>query len=401
MPDYAYEAMGATGDRTSGTLTANNERDVVAMLDARGLFPVKVQASTSAAAAHWGRKVRSKHLTTLYSQMADLLHSGVPLLRSLELMERQTSQPALKETLRDIRADVADGTSLADAMNKHPRAFNELTVSMIRAGQEGGFLEDVLKRIAAFNEQQEDLKSQVIGSLVYPIVLAIVGFIVLNVLVIFFVPKFEPIFKKLQEKDQLPALTTGLLSFSHALQSYGIFILLGLFAAVWFFRRWARTEHGRYRVDGWRLRIPIVGAIYRNLALARFTRILGTLMHNGIPILQSLRISKDSTGNKVLANAIDKSADNVTAGEKLAAPLANNAHFPRDLVEMIAVAEEANTLETVLVHIADGLEKRTRRSLEIFVRLLEPMMLLVMGGATLIVVLGLLLPVFKISSVAR
>lgn len=401
MPDYAYEAMGAAGDRTSGTLTANNERDAVAMLDARGLFPVKVQASASASAAHWGRKVRSKHLTTLYSQIADLLHSGVPLLRSLELMERQTSQPALKETLRDIRADVAEGTSLADAMNKHPRAFNELTVSMVRAGQEGGFLEDVLKRIAVFNEQQEDLKSQVIGSLVYPIVLAVVGFIVLNVLVIFFVPKFEPIFKKLQEKDQLPALTTGLLAFSHALQNYGVFILLGVVAVLWFIRRWSRTEHGRYRVDGWRLRIPVVGAIYRNLALARFTRILGTLMHNGIPILQSLRISKDSTGNKVLAEAIDKSADNVTAGEKLAAPLAVNSHFPRDLVEMIAVAEEANTLETVLVHIADGLEKRTRRSLEIFVRLLEPMMLLVMGGATLIVVLGLLLPVFKISSVAR
>src|SRR5438309_1327337 len=203
MPDYAYEAMGATGDRTSGTLTANSERDVIAMLDARGLFPVKVHASASAATAHWGRKVRSKHLTTMYSQMADLLHSGVPLLRSLELMERQTSQPALKETLRDIRADVADGTSLADAMNKHPRAFNELTVSMIRAGQEGGFLEDVLKRIADFTENQEDLKSKVVGALAYPIFLAVVGAIVLIVLVVGFVPRFEPIFKGLEEKGKL------------------------------------------------------------------------------------------------------------------------------------------------------------------------------------------------------
>lgn len=401
MPEYAYEAVGSTGGRTSGTLTANSERDVIAMLDARGLCPVKVQAAASAATARWGKKVRSRHLTTLYSQMADLLHSGVPLLRSLELMERQTSLPALKETLKEIRADVAEGTSLADAMSKHPRAFNELTVSMVRAGQEGGFLEDVLKRIAAFTEQQEDLKAKVLGSLAYPLFLAVVGFLVLNVLVIFFVPRFEPIFKKLEEKGELPALTTGLMAASHAMQRWGLLMLAGLALGIWLFRKWARTDGGRYRIDGWRLRLPTVGTIYRNLALARFTRILGTLLHNGIPILQSLRIAKDSTGNRVLSEAIDQSADNVTAGEKLAAPLTANQHFPRDLVEMIAVAEEANTLETVLVEIGNGLEKRTTRQLDLFVRLLEPVMLLIMAGATLVVVLGLLLPVFKLSSVAR
>jgi general secretion pathway protein F/type IV pilus assembly protein PilC len=164
------------------------------------------------------------------------------------------------------------------------------------------------------------------------------------------------------------------------------------------FRRWARSDAGQLTTDGWRLKMPMVGTIYRNLALARFTRILGTLLHNGIPILQSLRIAKDSTGNKVLAQAISQSADNVTAGEKLATPMANNPYFPKDLVEMIAVAEESNTLETVLVGIADGLEKRTSRQLELFVRLLEPVMLLVMASVTLLVVAGLLLPVFKMGS---
>jgi general secretion pathway protein F/type IV pilus assembly protein PilC len=171
--------------------------------------------------------------------------------------------------------------------------------------------------------------------------------------------------------------------------------------AFWLFRRWARSESGRFVTDRWRLALPTVGTLYRNLALARFTRILGTLLHNGIPILQSLRIAKDSTGNRVLAQAIDQSADNVTAGEKLAAPLAANPYFPRDLVEMIAVAEESNTLETVLVQIADGLEKRTSRQLELFVRLLEPVMLLVMASVTLVVVMGLLLPVFKMGSTVR
>jgi general secretion pathway protein F/type IV pilus assembly protein PilC len=365
------------------------------------LFPVRISQDESAAQSRWGKKVKSRHLTTLFAQLADLLHSGVPLLRSLELLERQTSLPALKETLREIRVDVAEGTSLADAMGKHPRAFNELTVSMVRAGQEGGFLEDVLKRIAAFTEQQEDLKSKVVGALAYPVFLAVVGFIVLNVLVVFFVPRFEPIFKKLDEQGQLPALTTGLMAFSRTLQSYGVLIVIGIGIAFWLFRRWARSESGRFATDRWRLALPTVGTLYRNLALARFTRILGTLLHNGIPILQSLRIAKDSTGNRVLAQAIDQSADNVTAGEKLATPLAANPYFPRDLVEMIAVAEESNTLETVLVQIADGLEKRTSRQLELFVRLLEPVMLLVMASVTLVVVMGLLLPVFKMGSTVR
>src|SRR6202011_2874700 len=163
---------------------------------------------------------KSRHMTTFYAQLADLLHSGVPLLRSLDILERQTSQPALATMLREIRARVADGSGLAEAMAQHPKAFTELAVSMVRAGQEGGFLEDVLHRIAEFTEHQEDLKGKIVGALAYTVFLAIVGFIVLNVLLIFFVPRFEPIFQKLEEKGELPALTKGLMASSHFMQSY-------------------------------------------------------------------------------------------------------------------------------------------------------------------------------------
>src|SRR5437588_11551138 len=178
------------------------------MLDARGLCPVRIdQAKSQGGVGHrWGRRIRGRYMAPFYSQLADLLRSGVPLLRSLDILERQSSQPALAEMVREVRARVADGTSLADALAQHPRAFNELAVSMVRAGQEGGFLEDVLKRIATFVEHQEDMKSKVIGALAYPVFLAIAGFTVLNVLVIFFIPKFEPIFAKLKEKDELPQL---------------------------------------------------------------------------------------------------------------------------------------------------------------------------------------------------
>jgi general secretion pathway protein F/type IV pilus assembly protein PilC len=390
--------MARTGIRSQGTLMANSEREVMAMLDARGLYPVKIAPSKSTVAHKGGgKRVKKSQLATMYAQLADLLHSGVPLLRSINILERQSSNPALSDVLREIHARVADGMGLAQAMAQHPRVFDELVVSMIRAGQEGGFLEDVLKRIADFTEHQEDLKAKVVGAMAYPIFLGVVGFIVLNVLVIFFVPRFEPIFEKLRAKDELPWITTALVETSHFLQYYGVFLLIGLVVAWFVFRRWAATDRGRFIVDSMWLKFPGAGRIVLNLALSRFTRILGTMLHNGIPILQALRIAKDSTGNRVLADAIEKSAENIKAGDSLAAPLAACHHFPRDVVEMVSVGEESNNLEKVLIDISEGLEKRTNRQLDLFVRLLEPVMLLVMAVVTLIVVAGLLLPVFKMS----
>ena len=399
MPEYTYEAMASTGTRTQGTLVAGSEREVMTMLDARGLFPVRIAAKkTASARSPFRRRVGSRQLATFYGQLADLLHSGVPLLRSLDLLERQYSRAALGEVLREVRARVADGTGLAEAMALHPRVFNELAVSMVRAGQEGGFLEDVLRRIADFTEHQEDLKSRVVGALAYPVFLGVAGFIVLNVLVIFFVPKFEPIFKRLEERGELPALTTFVVGLSHVLQNWFVPIILVAALALYLLRRWASTEKGRRKLDALRIVVPGAGKIFLALAISRFTRILGTMLKNGIPILQALRIAKDSTGNRVLSDAIDKAAENVKSGDRLAEPLAACKYFPRDVIEIIAVGEDSNNLEKVLLDVANGLEKRTSRQLELFVRLLEPCMLLVMAGFTLLIVAALLLPVFKMGS---
>src|SRR5262249_45306583 len=344
------------------------------------------------------RRVKRSQVATFFSQLADLLHSGVPLLRSLDILERQSANPALSEVIRDVRARVADGTGLSQAMARHPRAVAELSVSMVRAGQEGGFLEDVLRRIADFTEHQEDLKSKVTGAMAYPIFLAVVGLIVLNVLVIFFVPRFEPIFKKLEEQGEMPALTDFIVGLSHVMQRYWWGIILGLVGAWYAFKAWAATPGGRLLLDRFKLKIPGAGKIFLQLALARFTRILGTMLKNGIPILQALRIAKDSTGNKVLAQAIEKSAENIKAGDSLAKPLAASQHFPRDIVEMVSVGEESNSLEKVLLDISNALEKRTSRQLDLFAALLERVMLRVMAAIPLTVVAGLLLPVFKMSS---
>jgi general secretion pathway protein F/type IV pilus assembly protein PilC len=391
--------MTKSGGRDKGTLTATSEREAASMLDSRGLFPIKITTARGQSGGNVRtKKVKARVMASFYGQLADLIHSGVPLLRSLDLLETQSPVPALSQVLREVRTKVADGVTLADAMRPYPLVFNELSVSMIRAGQEGGFLEDVLKRIANFTEHQEDMKGKVVGALAYPVFLGVVGVIVLNVLVIFFVPKFESMFEKLKEKGQLPSLTTGLIGVSHFMQDYW-FIVIGVMFGLWtLYRRWVATDAGRLRMDHIRLKLPAFGKLYLALSLSRFTRILGTMLHNGIPILKALQIAKDSTGNRVLASAIAQSAENVTAGQKLAEPFRRIAYFPRDIVEMIAIGEESNNLEKVLIDVADSLEKRTARQLDLFVRLLEPVMLLIMAAVTLLVVMGLLLPVFKMGS---
>ncbi len=398
MPEFTYDALSKLGQRSSGALTATSEREAASMLDARGLFPVQIKPVKAKLQAKSGRKVKGRAIATFYGQLADLIHSGVPLLRSLDLLENQTPNEVLASVLREVRAKVADGVNLADAMKPYPRVFNELSVSMVRAGQEGGFLEDVLKRIAVFTEHQEDMKGKVVGALAYPVFLAIVGTIVINILVIFFVPKFEQIFKKLEEKGELPTITQGLLVVSHFMQSFWWVIILGMGAAFFTYRRWVSTERGRLRMDQFRLKLPAFGKLYVSLSLSRFTRILGTMLHNGIPILKALQIAKDSTGNRVLSMAIEESAENITAGQKLAEPFRRNTYFPKDVVEMMAIAEESNTLDKTLVDIADSLERKTARQLDMFVRLLEPVMLLVMAVVTLTVVLALMLPIFKMGS---
>lgn len=379
-------------------MTAGSEREVMAMLDARGMYPVRIEQAAGAGVFHGGARVKKGQLATFYSQLADLLHSGVPLLRSLDVLEKQSVNKNFAQILREVRGRVSDGSGLAQAMAQHPKAFDELTVSMVRAGQEGGFLEDVLKRVADFTEHQEDLKAKVVGALAYPVFLMIMGTLVLLGLVIFLVPQFEPLFQKLNERGEMPGLTVMVLGFSRLIINYWWLILGGVSLFLYLFLRWSSSESGRRKMDALRLRVPLVGTVYLNLAIGRFTRILGTMLHNGIPILHALRVSKDAAGNKILADAIEQSAENIKQGEKLATPLNASGHFPPDVVEMIAVGEESNSLEKVLIDISEGLEKRTSRRLELMVRLLEPIMLLVMAFVTLIVVAALLLPVFRMSS---
>ncbi len=397
MPEFQYIAKELSGREVTGVLTAGSEQEAINSLSVKALFPTRIalaEAEVRQKAAA-GKRVAARHVAGIYSQLGDLLASGVPLLRSLEILEQQSSKPAVTGVLQDVRQQVAEGTRLADAMRRHPKVFNELSISIVRAGEEGGFLEEALKRVSIFTEHAEDLKNRVVGAMAYPLFLTGACILIVAGILTFLVPKFAPIFERLRERGELPMATVLLLSGSDFLQQYGIWLLAGLVAVTVWAWKFMKTDEGRLLIDGWRLKIKGLGPIVRNLAIARFCRILGTLLRNGVPILQSLRIAKDATGNRVLSAAIGTAAENISAGKSLARPLGGSGHFPREVVERIAVGEEANNLEQVLLNIADNMELRTYRDLDLFVKLLEPVMLLVMGVVILFIMIALLLPVMN------
>lgn len=398
MATFTYKAKTTGGQTVTGVLTAETAQAALRMLDERSLFPINVaEGGTAARGAITGRKrkLRLRVLTTFYSQLSDLLRAGVPVLRAIDVLSRQGANPLLAEILKEVHSDVSSGESLAEAMSKHPNAFKPLAISMVHAGEQGGFLEDVLSRIAIFTERQDELRNKVVGAMIYPSVLMLAGVSVVMFLMGFVVPKIKPL---LDRQPNLPFLTTALFSIGDFV-SHHVWLILGLAVAfIVLAIGLTRGEEARRMIDRWKLRVPVLGHILTMVAICRFCRILGTLLGNGVTILQALKISKDSAGNRVLAEAIDQATENVQRGESLGSRLGRSGLFPGDIVDMIAVAEESNNLEAVLVQIADSNEARTSRMVDFGVRLLEPLLLLVMAVMVLIIAIALLVPILRMGS---
>ena len=397
MPEFSYIARETSGEKVTGTVSADNQRDAMGALASRSLFPIEVHADSPVIDDKRIRRVPAQLLATTYAQLADLLQSGVPLLRALEVLQNQTSHSRLKHVLEKVYRQVEDGATLAEAMSRFERVFGEMPISMVSAGGEGGFLEEALSQVAQFTEAQEDLKKRTVGAMIYPVCLAVFGFLIVTGLMIFLVPKFEDLFARLAERGELPLLTTWLLWASGAMGRWGPWGVLAAAGGVWYLRRWMGTESGRLWKDRTKLWLPIIGPIFLNLAVARFCRVLGTLLRSGVPILRSLDISSVATVNRVLARAISDATENISAGQTLAKPLAASGQFPATVIEMIAVAEQSNNLENVLLTIADNLERNTWRRLDLAVRMIEPILLAVLASVVLVVVIALLLPMMRMS----
>ena len=387
--------MTDAGARVTGSLEADSQAAVLRTLEEKKLFPVSVQGKGGAASGKPPRRrVRMADLGMLYSQLADLLGSGVPLLRALDSLIRSTPGATLKALLREIRASVAEGKSLTETLRVYPEIFPPLHVAMIQAGERAAFMEEVLHSLAGFIERFEELRSKVIGALIYPALLAGLGTVVMIAALMFFVPKFEPLLAN--AKKPLPSEI--MFGASHVVRHYWYLVIgamAGVVGLVWVN---LKSEVMQRKLERWQLKIPVVGSALRLLAITRFCRILGTMLANGVPLLHALKISRDATGSTILADRIGEATEAVRDGKRLSEPLSKGDFIPEQILAMIAVAEESNNLDKVLVQIADTVERRTNRQVDQAVRLIEPAILCLVAAAIGFLALGLLLPIFTMAS---
>ena len=395
MPKFQYTARNLSGGKVSGNVEAEGEIAAARLLENRELFPIDVWNSEAGkSATSFRRRISSRDLGVMYGQLSDLLASGVPLLRSLKSLVKSTVNKRLAVVLREIHNEVADGQSLHESMAGHQDIFPTLHTVMVQAGERASFLDDVLESLSVFLERLDELQGKVLGALVYPTMLVLLGGSVMIGALVFFVPKFEPMLAGMDK----PMPTEIVFLLSESVRRYWLIIAAGIGGLIAFFWSVLQSQAGKHAMERWRLKIPVAGNALRMVAITRFCRILGTMLANGVPILQALAISRDATGSALLAKNIDEAIENVRAGEPLTEPLKAGGMFPEQVIAMISVAEESNQMQKVLLQIADSVERRTNQQVDQAVRLIEPAILCLVAAGIGFLALGLLLPIFTMAS---
>lgn len=410
MPVYAYKGIGPSGKQVSGMADAESpkslrqtlKRDgvVVTSYDiSKGGKAAKVQGSGLSREVKFGdvmSRVKKEDVAAFTRQLATLLNAGIPLAQSLGALFEQIENPKLKPVVGEVRTAVNEGSSLGDAMSKHPSVFEDLYVSMVRAGEMAGNLDEVLVRLADFQDSSLKLKSKVQGAMIYPVIMLAVGVIIMAILMIAVVPRVTRMFAA---KDQaLPLSTRLLIWFSDFMGTYWWLVLIVVVGGFILFRRWSRSEAGQPAWHAFILRMPLVGGLNMRVSISRFCRTLGTMLHAGVPMLRALDTARDIMSNVVLKKHIDTAKTAVTEGESLALTLKKTGHFPPTVTHMIAVGEQAGELETMLMRVADTYENEVDNRLDKLTAALEPLMIVFMGGAVGFVVYAILRPIMDMSN---
>ena len=415
MPTFSYRALQANGAIAEGHLEAPGRPDALRQMESLGLRPVVLSEKTGVAAKHGSaksvaasgslgslsikfesKKVSAKDLENFTRLLSSLLAAGVPLSRALVILYKEASSPAAQVKWKQIHDLVVDGMSLADAMARSPETFPRVYVAMVEAGEAGGFLDVVLAQIADFQAREKELKSKVLTAMIYPIILLFLALVVLTVLLVFFIPKFQKVFNSVH--GSLPLITQVIIMCSHAMRSYGLFIAAGALGVVLLARTWFTSQKGRRVWEGFLLRAPLVGPLTAQFAMARFCRMLGTLLGAGVPLVQSLNVARRSIGNQILVDAVAQSIERVQQGGRLGQSLQDCKNlFPGSALEMISVAEESGKLDVELVRLANVTEGDLDRHLKTAVAFAEPLMLFLIAGFIGVIFIGMLLPVLSMS----
>ena len=395
MPKFQYTARNLSGGKVAGLIEADGEGAAIQLLERKELYPVDIWNTEDKADNRLFRgRISNRDLGVMYGQLSDLLGSGVPLLRALKSIVKSTVNKRLKGVLGDIHNSVADGKSLYESMAEHHNIFPALHTVMVQAGERASFIEEVLESLSVFLERLDELRGKVLGALIYPVMLVMLGGTVMVSALVFFVPKFEPMLAGIDK----PMPTEVIFFLSESIRNYWAIIATAIGGLIAFFWSAMQSQSSKRAMERWRLKIPVAGTAMRMVAITRFCRILGTMLANGVPILQALAISRDATGSALLAENIDEAIKNVRAGEPLTEPLKGGGLFPEQVLAMISVAEESNQLQKVLLHIADSVERRTNQQVDQAVRLIEPVILCMVAAGIGFLALGLLLPIFTMAS---
>jgi type IV pilus assembly protein PilC len=403
MPKFSYTAVDARGKQANGFVEANDQSDAITQIRQLGFYPQRLdEAKDDAQAAvsaenkpkvkKGGAKVKAKILTIFTRQLATLIEAGLPLMRSLNTLAKQERNPVMRNTMVQLAEAVESGGTFSEALAQHPKIFDKLYVNMVKAGELGGVLEIVLNRLAEFQEKSQKIKGKVVSAMVYPLVVLVIAAAILTFLLIFIVPKFQQIFTDALPGKPLPGVTLFVIWCSHTLVAQWYFVIGGIVAMVFGYKAMASTPAGVFFLDRIALKIPVFGDLTSKTAISRFARTLGTLISSGVPILQALNITRDTAGNTVVANAINKIHDSVKEGESVVGPMESSNVFPPMVTSMVQVGEETGQLPDMLVKVADVYEAEVDNVVTGLTSILEPIMIVMLAVIVGTIVIALFMP---------
>ena len=405
MAVFTYNGINDKGKKVSGSIEAENEKAARAKLRKMSVFPTTLSlGGTFGAGRGFGlssqvdfekifERIKLEDIALTTRQLATLLAAHIPLVDALQAMSEQVTNEKLRNILSEMRQKVVEGSKLSDAMKPYPKVFNNMFINMVNAGENSGALDIVLARLADFIENQNKIRGRVIGAMIYPIIMGTVGVILMVALLTFMVPKMTAIFKG--QKMVLPLPTQILIFVSGIFTNYWYILLILLAAAVFFLRRWFKTPAGHEWRDKMMLRLPLFGNLIRMVSISRFSRTLATLLSSGVPMLGAMDIVKNVVGNLIIRRSIEVTRDSVKEGESIAEPLKRSGEFPPIVTHMISIGEKTGSLEKMLERVSESYDSQVDNAVSTMLSLLEPMLILVMGGAITFVVVSILLPILQ------
>ena len=394
MAEFQWRGTNRQGRDLGGTIKARDRREAERLLESRGVSVTKVSRKGFSLNLQIGTGVGDKELGTFTRQFATMINAGLPLVGCLQILSRQQENQVFSNIISEVTSDVEKGGTLADAMGKHSKIFSDLYVNMVAAGEQGGILDTILNRLAAHLEKNAALKSKIKSAMMYPVIVLIVVVLVVSALLLFVVPIFEQMFSDLG--GQLPGPTQFVIDLSKFFSGNILLIIGAIVALIVLYRAYYKSDGGEKVIDAIKLRVPIIGLMLRKLAIARFTRTLGTLISSGVSILDGLSITSKTSGNRVVADAIMKARTSISGGENISGPLAESGVFPLMVTQMIAVGEETGGLDEMLQKVADFYEDEVDTAVAGLTSTLEPIMIVILGLIVGGIVIAMYLPIFDL-----